>query len=309
LFSAWNEPNLEQFLAPQFDGEGRSVGPTLYAPLARAVHDGVKRSNPDALVAIGETSPRGHDVKRDGGAQESHSPARFARLLAESEPGLEFDAWAQHPYPPRAHIAPGEPVRWPRVGMSNLERFGSALDEWFGRGETPLWITEYAHETLPPEPLGTDPALQAAYAEQALELAADTPRVRMLVWFVFRDRPDGWQSGLLSDDAVPKPALESFAESAERLDARNPVLPESVEVARVPALELAYDVPVGTPIDVDIDGAPKLAVPLERDGWLEVPMEDQQPGAESIWVRATDAYGHSVVRTVRVGGLETIEVD
>ena len=28
LFSAWNEPNLEQFLAPQFDEVGRSVGPS-----------------------------------------------------------------------------------------------------------------------------------------------------------------------------------------------------------------------------------------------------------------------------------------
>src|SRR5262245_41118623 len=62
LFSAWNEPNLEQFLAPQFDEGGRSVGPVLYAPLARAVYAGVKRGNPEALVAIGETSARGHDV-------------------------------------------------------------------------------------------------------------------------------------------------------------------------------------------------------------------------------------------------------
>ena len=308
LFSAWNEPNLEQFLAPQFDGAGRSVGPALYAPLARAVYDGVKRANPDALVAIGETSPRGHDVQRNGRVQDSHSPARFARLLAETEPGLDFDAWAQHPYPPRADVAPVEPVRWPRVGIGNLERFGAALDEWFGREETPLWITEYAHETLPPEPLGVDPTLQASHAEEALELAAGTSRVRMFVWFIFRDRADGWQSGLLSEDAAPKPALESFAAVAARLDARNPVLPESSEVARIPALELAYHVPVGTPIDVTVDGARAPAVPLEPDGWLAVPVEDRHGGAGTLGVRATDAYGHSVMRTVRLGP-ETFEVD
>jgi hypothetical protein len=308
LFSAWNEPNLEQFLAPQFDETGRSVGPTLYAPIARAVYEGVKRANPDALVAIGETSPRGHDELRNRRAQESHSPARFARLLAESEPALAFDAWAQHPYPPRADIAPAEPVRWPRVGMGNLERFGAALDEWFEREETPLWVTEYAHETLPPEPLGIDVDLQATYAEEALELAADNPRVRMFVWFVFRDGAEGWQSGLFSDDGAPKPALESFTASAGSLDARNPVLPEGVEVARVPTLELAYHVPAGTPIDVTVDGAPELAVPLGRDGWLEVPLDDEG-GADALGVRATDTYGHSVVRTVRLGGAETIEVD
>src|SRR5262245_38459487 len=132
LFSAWNEPNLEQFLAPQFDAAGRSVGPALYAPLARAVYEGVKRGNPDALVAIGETSPRGHDVPTEA-VQDSHSPVRFARLLSEQRPAVQFDAWAQHPYPAQPTVSPDEPVRWPRVGIGDLERFGTALDEWFGR--------------------------------------------------------------------------------------------------------------------------------------------------------------------------------
>jgi hypothetical protein len=299
LFSAWNEPNLEQFLAPQFDGAGRSVGPALYAPLARAVYDGVKRGNPDALVAIGETSPRGHDIPKNGRVQDSHSPARFARLLAEAEPALDFDAWAQHPYPPRSRIAPGAPVRWPRVGIGNLERFGTALDEWFGREDTPIWITEYAHATLPPEHLGIDPELQARYTEDALQLAAANPRLRVFVWFVFRDRSDGlWQSGLLWEDSTPKPALATFAAAARRLDGRHPVLPESVEVARVPALELAHYVPAGTPVDVTVDGAEAAAVPLEQDGWLEVPLND--PESDELDLRATDPHGHSVSRSVRI---------
>ncbi len=308
LFSAWNEPNLEQFLAPQFDSAGRSVGPALYAPLARAVYDGVKRGNSEALVAIGETSPRGRDVPTEGPVQDSHSPARFARLLSEATPEVRFDAWAQHPYPPRPHVAPDRAVRWPRVGIGNLERFGAELDEWFGRDATPIWITEYAHETLPPEPLGIDPALQARYAKDALELAAQDPRVRMFVWFVFRDRADGlWQSGLLSEDSSPKPALERFAASAHRLDARHPVLPESAEVARVPALELAYDVPAGTPVDVTVDGDPKPAVPLEPDGWLEVPLSE--PGNDMVDVRVTDPHGHTVIRRVELRDLRSIEVD
>src|ERR671918_2726940 len=223
LFSAWNEPNLEQFLAPQFDAAGRSVGPALYAPLARAVYDGVKRANDEALVAVGETSPRGRDLPSEGTVQDSHSPARFARLLSEEEPPVPFDAWAQHPYPPRSDAAPAEPVRWPRVGLGNLERFGDALDDWFGQEGTPLWITEYGHETLPLESLGIDPALQARYAEEALALAAGNPRVRMFLWFVFRDRAGNpWESGLLGEDGAPKPALARFAEVAERVDGRNP---------------------------------------------------------------------------------------
>jgi hypothetical protein len=263
------------------------------------VYDGVKRGNPDALVAIGETSPRGHDVPSVGVVQDSHSPARFARLLSEAQPDLRFDAWAQHPYPPRPEVSPEEPVRWPRVGIDNLDRFGAALDEWFGRDATPLWITEYAHETLPLEPFGIDPELQAQFAESALDLAAQNPRVRMFVWFVFRDRTDGlWQSGLLNEDTSPKPAFETFAEVAQRLDVRNPVLPESADVARVPALELAYYVPVGTPVDVTVDGRSEPAVPLGRDGWVDVPLADI--GRDTVAVRVTDSHGHTVVRTVRL---------
>jgi hypothetical protein len=306
LFSAWNEPNLEQFLAPQLDDEGGSVGPALYAPIARAIYDGVKRGNPDALVAIGETSPRGHDVPTNG-VQDSHSPSRFARLLSEATPEVRFDAWAQHPYPPRPDIAPGRAVRWPRVGIGNLDRFGDSLDDWFGREDTPLWITEYAHETQPPERLGIPGDLQADYAEEALRLAAENPRVRLFVWFVFRDREDElWQSGLLREDATAKPALERFAAAALLVDGRNPVLPESAEVARVPALELAYYVPPGTPIGVTVDGRRTPAVPLGQDGWLQVPLEDVGDVAS---VRATDPHGHSVSRTVRLEDPATIEVD
>jgi hypothetical protein len=307
LYSAWNEPNLEQFLAPQFDEAGRSVSPSLYARLARAVYDGVKRGNPEALVAIGETSPRGHDVPGRR-VQDSHSPARFARLLSEAEPGARFDAWAQHPYPPRPKLPPDRPVRWPGVGMGNLERFGMALDEWFGRDDTPIWITEYAHETLPPEPLGIDPELQARYAEEALQLAAGSPRVRLFVWFVFRDREDGlWQSGLLLEDGTHKPALARFTDAARGLDGRNPVLSENVEAARVPALELAYYVPPGTLVDVTVDGMPQPTVPLERDGWLEVPLEQGGPG--EVDVRVTDPHGHAVSRTVMIGVDQPLEVD
>jgi hypothetical protein len=308
LFSAWNEPNLEQFLAPQFDAAGRSVGPALYAPLARAVYDGVKRANNDALVAAGETSPRGHDRPSRGRVQESHSPARFARLLSDERPRIKFDAWAQHPYPPRAEVAPEDAMRWPRVGLGNLERFGEALDEWFDREGTPLWITEYGHETLPVEPLGIDAAVQARYAEDALGLAVRNERVRMFLWFIFRDREENpWQSGLLGEDGSPKPALARFAEVAQRVDGRNPVVADDDETARVPALELAFHNPVGTPIEVAVEREDEVAVLLERDGWIDVPV-DGGPG-QVVGVRATDPFGHSVSRTVQFGGSEIIEVD
>jgi hypothetical protein len=297
LYSAWNEPNLEQFLTPQFDEAGRSVGPALYAPIARAIYDGVKVGNPDASVAIGETSPRGHDLPGRGRVQDSHSPARFARLLAEQEPAVHFDAWAQHPYPPRPDVAPSEPVRWPRVGIGNIDRFGDSLDDWFGRDETPLWLTEYGHETSPSDPVGIDPALQAEFAADALELAAENTRVRALVWFILRDTPGNpWQSGIVAEDGTLKPSFAAFAEAAHQLDARNPVLPADAEVARVPALEIAYYTPAGDPISVSLGGGEDVSVPLGEDGWIDVPLVGDL--RRSMLLRATDAGGRTVERRV-----------
>ena len=302
LFSAWNEPNLEQFLAPQFDPDGQSVAPALYAPIARAIYDGVKRGNAGALVAIGETSPRGHDVPRRGTVQDSHSPSRFARLLSEERPTVRFDAWAQHAYPPRNNVAPDSHVRWPRVGLGNLERFGRAIDAWFGRPQTPVWVTEYAHETLPGNPVGIEQELQASFAVDALEIAARYPRVRLFIWFILRDSPENpWRSGVLEEDGAPKPAFASFGAQARRLDGRNPVLPMNATLARIPVLELARYTDPGDPVEVRLEDRKPFSVPLRMDGWVAVPLEGTRKAV--LRVRAIDAHGHSVDRTLRFDSL------
>ena len=211
-YAIWNEPNTEHFLAPQFDAEGASVAPETYAGLYRAAYEGIKEGRPEALVAIGETSSHGRDAPSRGRAQDTHSPARFARLLAQQEPALRFDAWGHHPYPVKGRHAPDHASRWPSVTLTCLERFGQALDRWFGRKDIPLWITEYAHESIPDEPRGIPPKLQAQYASQALSLAARSERVRMFVWFTFRDdHTNAWQSGLLDARGRPRPLYDSFA--------------------------------------------------------------------------------------------------
>jgi hypothetical protein len=217
-YSVWNEPNLEQFLAPQFDADGGSLAPQVYARLSRAAFEGIKEGNPGALVAIGETSTRGRDAPSRGSVQDSHSPARFARLLAEVDPHLPFDAWAHHPFPTRPDRPPDQRARLPTVTLLSLARFGRLLDTWFGRRRIPLWITEYGHETQPEEPLGVSRELQAAYAERALALVAAVPRVEVFIWFTFRDDPTNtWQSGLLDESGSPKPAYARFSQAVHAL--------------------------------------------------------------------------------------------
>jgi hypothetical protein len=301
LFSVWNEPNLEQFLAPQFDTDGRSVSPAIYARLARAVYEGIKDANPDALVAIGETSAHGRDAPSRDRIQDSHSPARFARLLAEVKPRVTFDAWAQHPYPPRLSASPSAEVRWPRVGLSNLRRFGRALDAWFERPGVPVWITEYGLETRPADPHGIPQARQARYAPAALRLASALPRVRMFVWFVFHDRPETpWQSGLITADGRPKPALPAFSRAAHRLDVQKPLVADGAGRVFVPALELAYRAPPGSSIEIQGIGMYPFSVQLRKDGWLNVPLTEARGSA--IAFRAADVHGNSIWRFVRRRG-------
>jgi hypothetical protein len=296
LFSAWNEPNLELFLSPQFDREGQSVAPAAYARIARAVVEGVRRGNPDALVAVGETSARGRDYPAPATAQESHSPGRFAELVAAADPDLPFDAWAQHPYPTRPGNPPSEPVFWPGVGLTSLERFGQELDEWFARDRVPLWITEYGHETRPAEPLGVSMADQARFARESLWTAAGNPRIRMFVWFVLRDSPGNpWRSGLIDSGERVKPAWYTFSGSARVLDGRNPRVDGDVDTVLVPVLELAYHNPAGTMIAVDVEGETSER-PLREDGWIEVDVGASED--RIVDVEATDAHGHSVRRKI-----------
>jgi hypothetical protein len=221
FYSIWNEPNLSQFLAPQFVGK-QDVGPRLYAQLYRAGYAGLKAGSPTALVAAGETSPRGHDKHVDG-IQDSNSPGTFAQLVARQRPTIKFDAWAHHPYVPLG-VAPLAPARYPNVTLSNLGQFETNLRAYFHKKAVPIWITEYAHETKPDEPKGVTYAQQAAYAKLALKTAAALPDVQMFVWFVLRDDPTStWQSGFIKRNGGLKPGFAVFSKAAAALDARNAV--------------------------------------------------------------------------------------
>src|SRR4051812_38584272 len=119
-WSIWNEPNLEQFLKPQFDGN-RIVSPELYAKLYMAGYKGIKAGNPLAEVAVGSTSNRGRNRPTDKSG--SVAPATFARLLSIANPNLPFVAWATHPYPTSSFLGPTAKVAYPAVTMTRLEQF------------------------------------------------------------------------------------------------------------------------------------------------------------------------------------------
>jgi hypothetical protein len=221
FWSIWNEPNLQLFLSPQFDSRGRSVAPANYAKLAAAAYTGLKAGNPQAQVAIGETSARGSD--KANGLRPTHSPGKFAELVAKANPRLKFDAWSHHPYPSVPSLPPSQVVKWPNVSLASLPKFEENLKTLFKRKSVPIWITEYGHQTRPEDPLGIPYSQQAAYIQQSISIAAGFPFVNMFIWFVYQDdQGQPWDSGIYTRGGAPKGMSPArFTASARPLDARN----------------------------------------------------------------------------------------
>lgn len=302
FWSVWNEPNLNIFLTPQFDKQGRSVAPGNYAKLAAAAYAGIKAGNPLAEVAIGETSARGRDRHRPGLA-DTHSPGRFAELVAAANPRLRFDAWAHHPYPSSPNLRPGQIVRWPNVSLASLPRLTESLNMWFKRKSTQIWITEYGHQTRPEDPFGVPYATQTAYITQSIAIARRNPSVAMFIWFVYQDDPgQPWESGLYTLSGAPKgrsPA--AFRAAARSLDARNAVyafrrgtstLPVELYVRRYCANDAA-----GTPIGMTwrvynrgkLFAVGQLQSPLRRDCTIAARLRLRRPLALAQTYTATFA--------------------
>ncbi len=316
LFSVWNEPNLEQFLAPTFDKNGKPLSPFTYAKMARAAYAGIKAGNPLAKVAIGETSPRGRDklTPRPGKLQNTLSPGTFARLLSTARPRVKFDAWAHHPYSTLG-AGPTQKVRFPNVNLPQLPTFEKSLNQWFKRSSTPIWITEYGFESKPAEPKGVTLAQQAAYARQAIATVAKQPYVQMFIWFIFRDDPTStWQSGLLSRSGAKKPSFAAFAAAAKAVDVDSPLLIVKTGVddpiVKVPVLQLLARDGAGAQLGATVRvfrngqlvGVSQPAATIAIDGWIPfpVPLAQATKGTYAVTLDINDANGNTLARTATI---------
>ena len=264
-WAVWNEPNLELFLTPQFDGT-KIVSPSIYAKLFRAAYKGIKAGNPLAEVAAGETSNRGRNKPSSGSG--SVAPATFARLLAEADPKLPFTAWATHPYPTSPRLGPTAQVAYPNVTMTRLAQFGASLKQWFHR-RVPIWVTEYGEQTRPEYPGGVSYSQQASDAKLTLQMAASNPYVEMFVWFIVRDSSNQtWFSGLLSKSGAKKPAYSSFASAAKGIDGQTQVIaPGKSPTVRLDVPFLTYGNSVGTVVVLTYrvyDGKKQIAIDQVR---------------------------------------------
>jgi hypothetical protein len=308
LYSVWNEPNLQLFLTPQYQGK-KIVGPANYGKLYKAAYAGIKAGNPLAQVAIGETSARGRD-KPLASVSASVAPATFARLLAQV-PGLKFSAWAHHPYPTSPNLPPLQKVRYPNVTLSTMPQFEKDLRKWFKR-PVPIWITEYGHETKPGEPHGVSEATQAAYAKQALNIAKADPNVQMFCWFTFRDSAGNpWQSGLERPSGAHKPSYAAFSAIAKVTDGQSVVTkPGKPPRITIYVPYLSYYSPPGTQIGIFytvFDGTkivaratPTAALGLDQSASFVPAFTPVKGHKYNVVAIANEPNGHTETRTTYV---------
>jgi hypothetical protein len=311
LFSVWNEPNLGLFLAPQFNKSGKIVSPATYAKLYAAAYQGIKKGNPSAMVAAGETSNRGRNRPTGSVGNDSVAPATFAHLLSEADPSLKFDAWATHPYPTNYPLGPAQKVAYPNVAFSTMSRFGADLAKWFNR-PVPIWVTEYGEQTKPEYPCGgVSYAQQASDIKKALQLSQQSPYVQMFVWFIFRDSTGGctntggtWFSGVLKKNGTKKPAYNSFTSATAGVVGHSQVVaPGKTFKVVMPVPVMAYYNPTGTKVGLTWavkQGKKNLAIaqpllPIQKGGTITIPVNFKpvKEQSYSMTVKVNDKHGHT----------------
>ena len=193
----WNEPNQVRWLRPT---TAAIYTTRLLNPAYTALHAAV----PGVQVGGGGTAPRGST----GGI----SPVAWLKAMHAAHARL--DAYAHNPYPldpKRESPLTGGCAQCTTITMATINRLVSLVGADFPRAR--IWLSEYGYQTNPPDRLlGVSPALQARYVGEGAYAAYRTPRVELLIHFLYRDEPNvaRFQSGLVTLANKAKPAYNAF---------------------------------------------------------------------------------------------------
>jgi hypothetical protein len=189
----WNEPNLKKYFAPY-------PSPGQYARLLQISYPTIKAMEPRAQIALAGMPGYGDVTAWD-----------FLKKLY-SYPGVKgnFDAVALHPYAPGVNTVKSEIQRIRTVMSGHAD------------AATPLWITELAWGSAPPDQIGINKGLtgQAKLLKSAFKLILAYRKawnVQHLFWYHWRDPRYSQAScsfcasaGLLRFDRTAKPAMVAY---------------------------------------------------------------------------------------------------
>ncbi len=189
----WNEPNLQKYFAPK-------PSPGQYARLLQISYPSIKQVDPKAEVVLAGMTGRGDMTATDF----------LKKLYAVSGIKAYFDATALHPYMPTLDQV-----------KKTIQQFRAAMVS-HGDAATPMWISELAWGSDPPDTAGINkgPSGQAQLLTRAYKLVLANRRswnVQRLYWYLLRDPVDPVAScsfcasaGLLNPNRIHKPAYNAF---------------------------------------------------------------------------------------------------
>jgi hypothetical protein len=194
-FQAWNEPNLPNYLMPQWvessKGSIYPASPRIYRELLNAFYSAVKAVQPHSLVLAAGTAPYGNPPGGDRMMPVTFLEGLFCLTAALSPTRCphppHLDGLDHHPYAPSPTFQAQHPddISVPdlwkiRAVLHAAARVGHVLPA----GRKPLWITEIDWSTKPPQRVSF--AMQARYLLEGFhELWAEG--VSHVFWFQFRD--------------------------------------------------------------------------------------------------------------------------
>lgn len=191
----WNEPNVNLFFSPQFEG-GQPVSPAAYRRLVNEGAAAVHAANADNRAIAGALSPFAVAT----GETHALAPFRFMRELLCMSAGtpstptcserVQFDVWGNHPYtyggPTRKAASPDD------ASLGDLARVRALIDAAHRAGHIvspkrpELWVTEFSWDTNPPDLDAPPIRLQARWTAEALYRMWQND-VPLVAWLQIRD--------------------------------------------------------------------------------------------------------------------------
>ena len=218
----WNEPNIQAYLTPQWNGK-KPAAPELYKKMLNESYEAVHKANKHAKVVTAGTSPYGDDP-----GKKRMRPLSFWRQVfclnsknkrTKCKKPARFDVLAHNPIntsgPPTKPASNKDDIS--SADMGRLAKTLHAAEKQHtigGPKKHPLWASEIWYPSNPPEPKGYSLATQARYIEQTIYLMWKAGVSRTIV-YTLRDRtgtpPYPWDSdGLYFINNDPKPALTAY---------------------------------------------------------------------------------------------------
>lgn len=226
-WEAWNEPNLSNFLTPQWTKQNKSyvpASPAIYRGLLDSFYAAVKRVSSRNIVVGGATAPFG-DLSPSQRNDARMQPVPFVKAMLclqgkQRKRGrcahpAHLDVLDHHPYDiggPFQHAVNAGDVSVPDMGkLARLLQAAVRDRTVLPDRAKHLWATEVGWASKPPDTQGVPLQKQARWLEQALYVLW-RQHVSTVCWLQIADDsgPGALTAGLYFASGNAKPAAQAF---------------------------------------------------------------------------------------------------